>query len=112
MQPDEIPELPGIKAENYPEEDQEFILCEIKKANRKLIFYEAEDGQFLCIFSKLDHIFYAQFLAVLSRPGNRFEDIFTFLKLCLEGVRLVKQCTNKGYENAVRIEKFLKKQIK
>lgn len=108
MQPDEIPQLPEIHPRKYEYEEQDVAIDQFKKANRKLMAYENEEGKFCFLFNKLDEIFYAEFVAVLSRNEKRYEDIYTFLKFCLEGVRLLKQCSKKALADAVRIEKYLK----
>jgi len=56
-------------------------------------------------FDKLDHIAFANYVAVLSAPHNK--KVFEFLKLVLEGVRMIKQENKKGFEMVLRIEKNL-----
>lgn len=112
MQVDTIPELPEIKDCDCPQEDLGIVLNEFVRAERKLIIYENENGEFRFFFNKLDDIFYANFLPALSRPGKYYENIYNFLKFCMEGVRLMKQRNKKGLEGAARIGKHLELQQK
>jgi len=109
MEIDVIPELPEIRIENYHTEDQGKALSEFILSKRKILIYENNEGQLCFYFKGLDHIFYASFVVSLSCNDALTEDIYNFLKLCLEGTRMIKQCTKKGHELAVRIENSMKK---
>lgn len=108
MRYDEIPDLPEIDQVEDFEEDQEVVLMELRNSKRKLIAFEKEDGTINVAFAGLDHIFYSEFIAGLSQPGKLNDNVYTFLKLCIEGTRLIKQRNKKGFEAAVKIEKYLK----
>lgn len=107
MQPDEIPQLPDINPDDYYQEDEELAISQFCKANRKIMFYENENGQLCVLFNKIDDKFYANFVVSLSRSAPRVRKLYDFLKLCLEGVRLVCLNNAKRFQNAVRIEKHL-----
>lgn len=110
MQPDEIPQLPDMNPDDYYQEDEESAISQFRNANRKIMFYENDNGQLCVLFKKLDDVFYAEFVASFSRPTERVVKLRTFLKLCLEGVRTMISCTKKGYLTTLRIEKYIKKE--
>lgn len=100
---DEIPNLPEPKA--YELKEEEITWQEFETAKSRFILFEAADGEPCLRFDKLDHIAFANYVAVLSAPHNK--KAFEFLKLILEGVRLIKQENKKGLHSALRIERFL-----
>lgn len=71
------------------------------------MIYINDKGLASVFFKNLNHLFYAGLVVALSRPSKAVNNLFDFLKLCLEGVRSEKQCSKKGHLNAVRIEKYL-----
>lgn len=101
MQFDEIPKLP----EPLPHELKEEYLNwqEFENANNRFILFDGHEGEPSLRFDRLNDTAYATDIAVLSAPHN--QKAFEFLKLVLEGVRLIKQENKKGLEQAVRIEK-------
>lgn len=108
MLPEIIPDLPKFNPNDYFQENETLAIEQFQKAERKIMFYENENGQLCVLFKKIDEKFYADFVVSLSRPDTRVRKLFDFLKLCLEGVRLVCLNTAKGFQNASRIEKHLK----
>ena len=108
MEIGEIPELP-----NFPETelffvDEEFMISEFKKAKNKFVFYDNENNEPRFFFYRLDERLYAALVYILTQ--KKYVKLYEFLKLVLEGVRLMKQANKKGYETAVRIEKSIQKQ--
>lgn len=106
-----IPDLPEMNSTDYFQEDENLAIAQFKKAERKIMLYENENGQLSVLFKKLDEKFYADFVVSLSRTDSRVKKLYIFLKLCLEGVRLVCLNSAKGFQNAARIEKHLSKII-
>src|SRR5215204_3151005 len=104
MHHDVIPNLPEPKP--YELKDEEITWQEFEAAKSRFILFEAKDGEPMLRFDKLDHISFANYIAILSAPNNK--KAFEFLKLVLEGVRLIKQENKKGLESALRIEKAIK----
>lgn len=111
MQADEIPQMPEIRKEDFPQVDLSENLKLFTKSRRKIMMYETDEGQFMLLFEGLDESFYAGFVACLSQPEPGKEKVFTFLKLCLEGTRLIKQNSKKAYNAALKIERGLKKSL-
>jgi hypothetical protein len=107
MQFDEIPILPEIRKEDFPEIELSQAYKGFEKAQRKIMMYETDEGQFMLCFQGLDDAFYASFVTCLSQPNSRHNKLYTFLKLCLEGTRLLKQFSQKTYQTAVRIQKAI-----
>src|SRR5215204_2004316 len=107
MEIDEIPELPNLLESELFLVDEEFMINEFKKAKNKFVFYDNEHNEPRFFFHKLDERLYAALLYMLTQ--KRYEKLYEFLKLILEGVRLMKQANKKGYEMAVRIEKSIQK---
>jgi hypothetical protein len=109
MQVDVIPyELPKIRKEDFPQENLNDVINGFLKSSRKIIMYESDDGQFVLAHEGLDDTFYAGFITSLSENKTRHIMLYNFLKLCLEGTRLVKQCTRKAFQTAVKIGKVIK----
>ena len=103
MEIDEIPILPNISEIEEFKIDEKYFIDEFKLANNKFAFYYNEKNEPRFLFNKLDAQLYASLVYILSK--NSHEAVFNFFKLVLEGTRLVKQGTKKGYLAAVRIEK-------
>jgi hypothetical protein len=102
---DEIPELPTfIKDEIF---DVEVSFEEFKNAKNRLIMYEI-DGEYRIRFDKLNAELYACLVAKISQPVN--EKLWEFLKLSLEGIRLVRKEHKKSIEMAVKIERHFNQQ--
>jgi len=106
MSIDVIPELPQFRYEELHEVCQYEATNQFLNAENKFMFYENEAGELRFYFNRLDAPLYAALVVKLSSPSNI--KAFEFLKLVLEGVRLVKQCNKKGIEMANKIEKYLK----
>jgi hypothetical protein len=70
---------------------------------------DGTEGEIHFINKNLDGKLYANFLVALSNPLNH--DVYEFLKLMIEGTRLIKQNTKQGRDCAVRIEKYLDNKI-
>jgi hypothetical protein len=102
MEISEIPILPDVS--NVERLDiEEFFIKEFNTANNKFAFYYNDQNEPRFLFNKLDEKLYASLVYILSK--NSHEAVFNFFKLVLEGTRLIKQGTKKGYLAAVRIEK-------
>ena len=108
MEIDEIPELPNFSESELFFVNEEFMITEFKKAKNRFVFYDNEDNEPRFFFYKLDERLYAALVYTLTQKSH--EKLYQFLKLVLEGVRLMKQANKKGYEMAVRIEKNIRKQ--
>lgn len=108
MQRDIIPDLPELNPENYLQEDENLALSEFQKSDQKLMIYINDKGLASVFFKNLNHLFYAGLVVTLSKPTKSTNDLFEFIKLCLEGVRLEKRNTLKSHQTACRIEKYLK----
>lgn len=104
MEVDEIPELPTFKQEEIF--DVEVSFEEFKNAKNRLVMYEI-DGEYRIRFDKLNAELYACLVAKISQPIN--EKLWQFIKLALEGVRLVKTENKKSLDLAIRVEKHLLK---
>ena len=101
MNYDEIPHLPFIEDKN-----ESFKYEDLAKAKNRFIFYQDEQGNIKHSYSKLNAELYACLIASLANPS--LTKVYEFLKLVMEGTRLVKQNNKKSLEMAVRIEKYLK----
>lgn len=101
---DEVPELPTYqKWEIY---DEELTYQEFIKSKNRFIVYEKENGEVAVLFDKMNETLYACMVAKLSYP--LFEKVVHFLKLVLEGVRLIKKQTKIDHEKVGQIEKYIK----
>ena len=58
------------------------------------------------LFDEIGLVLYACMVAKLSQ--HKYEEVYEFLKLVMEGARVVKTCNKKGFERAGRIEQCLK----
>jgi hypothetical protein len=58
----------------------------------------------------LDAAAYANYVAVLTAPHDK--KAYEFLKLVLEGARIIKSEQKKGLEMALRIHTYLKQEFK
>jgi hypothetical protein len=87
MHYDEIPKLPEPLP--YQIKEEELLFEEFLHSKSRFILFEAEDGDPRLRFDKLDGLAYANYVAVLSAPHNK--KAYEFLKLVLEGTRLIKQ---------------------
>ena len=67
---------------------------------------QQEEGNIKHSYTKLNAELYACLIASLANPS--LTKVYEFLKLVMEGTRLVKQNNKKSFEMAVRIEKYLK----
>jgi len=67
------------------------------------MFFDTPTGENPFLFSALDAPLYAALLARLC--SSKHEPAYNFLKLVLEGARLMKKGNKKGHEMAARIEK-------
>jgi hypothetical protein len=103
MEIDEIPELPAFKEDEIFNVEVSFE--EFKNAKNRLIMYEI-DGAYRITFDELNAELYACLVAKISQPFNT--KLWEFLKLALEGVRMVKTENKKAYERSIRIESYLK----
>ena len=103
MEIGEIPILPNMSKIEQLKIDEKIFINEFKLADNKFAFYYNEKNEPRFFFNKLDAQLYASLVYILSM--NSHEPVFEFLKLVLEGTRLIKQGTKKGYLTAVRIEK-------
>lgn len=108
MRFDELPDLPEIKKEDYPEESEEFVLEEFRNSERRIMIYESKEGEFRFLFSGLDDVLYAGLVASLSRPQPKYENVYNFFKLSMEGVRLAKKCTKRAFDSVVKICNYFK----
>lgn len=104
MHYDEIPKLPEPLSHELKEE--ELLYREFLSSKCRFILFEAEDGEPKLRFDKLNAAAYANYVAVLTVPYNK--KAYEFLKLVLEGARLLLQQNKKSFEMAVRIEKNFK----
>lgn len=105
MHYDEIPKLP----EPLPHElkEEELLFEEFLSSKCRFLLFEAEDGESKLRFDKLDASAYANYVAVLSAPQNI--KAYEFMKLVLEGIRLIKMENKKGLEAALRVERHFKR---
>jgi hypothetical protein len=106
---DEIPALPEFKQEELHEIDLYQAIGEFTNSSNKFMFYENSKGELRFFFEKLDAPLYAALVVKLSNPAH--SKAYEFLKLVLEGVRLVKQSNKKGYDMAVKVEKYIDKGV-
>src|SRR5688572_24301988 len=102
MDHDLIPELPEIKAEDFPLLPISSVYNDAFNSPRKLIMYEASNGQFMALFEGLDERFYAGFVTTLAQVTPRHNKLFEFFKLCMEGARIIKLNTRNGFKRAAR----------
>lgn len=103
MHHDEIPKLPQPLPHELKEENVSYE--EFENATCRFLLYEGMDKEPKVRFDKLDDTAYANYVAVLSQPWNA--KAYEFLKLVLEGVRLVTQHKKKSFETVIRVEKFI-----
>lgn len=104
MHYDEIPNLPEPLKHELKEE--EMTWQEFQRAKSRFILFEAESGEPCLRFDKLDASAYANYVAVLSAPHNR--KAFEFLKLALEGVRLITHEKRRSLETVSRVARCFK----
>ena len=105
MQVDEIPQLPIFSNDEITNNEIDFE--ELKTAKNRFFVYETEKGEMRVKFDKLDGYFYSSIAHNFSKPF--YHKIYEFLKLALEGVRLIKKENKKGAEMSLRIERHLEK---
>jgi hypothetical protein len=80
---------------------------EFANATNRIMIYTALDGEPRIRFDHLGDDSYANFVAIVSQPHNKkFQE---FLKLGLEGVRLVQVEKKKSFQQAIKVEEVLKK---
>jgi hypothetical protein len=103
MEIDEIPELPTFREDEIF--DVEVSFEEFRNAKNRIIMYEI-DGEYRIRFDKLNAELYACLVAKISQPINT--KLWEFLKLALEGVRMVKAENKKALERSIRIESYFK----
>lgn len=105
MNYDEIPGLP----EPLPHElkEEELLYQEFSSSKCRFILFASEDGEPKLRFDKLDASAYANYVAVLTAPHN--QKAYEFLKLVLEGSRLILQQNKKDNKKAERVLEYLQK---
>lgn len=108
MDHDVIPSLPEIRPDELQDECPDKHYRAFVNSPAKLMIYETEKGESEIVFSKLDERLFANMVAKLNYPD--YLRVYNFLKLVLEGARLVMRNNQKAYDNAVRIEKYIKNQ--
>jgi hypothetical protein len=107
MSIEEIPELPEFKSEELHEICEYEAMNQFLNATNKFMFYENQAGELRFFFGQLDAPLYAALVVKLSNP--LYQKVYDFLKLAMEGVRMVKQCNKKGFERAVKVEAYIDK---
>lgn len=106
MDHDVIPPLPFFVKGELQNDHINNHFEALKKSESMLIVYETESGNTEILFKYLDERLFANMVAKLNDPLHL--KVYEFLKLTMEGARLIKVNTKESYANAVRIEKHMK----
>jgi hypothetical protein len=106
MHYDEIPELPKLDPQQLYYMDREETAKEFLESNDSIIIYESKEGETRILFDDISQNLYCCLVTSLCQP--HYNKLYEFLKLAIEGARLLRKQTKNDHKKVVLISKYFK----